>query len=84
MLVDVTDAKYIDSYRIEVAFEDGSRGIIDFSDYPARGGVFSQFQNIDFFRSFVVSKDLGTLVWGDDIDIAPETLYRKCQQHNAA
>jgi hypothetical protein len=84
MLADVTEAKYIEGYMLEVAFEDGNRGIIDFSDYPSRGGVFSQFKNMDFFKSFVVSQDLGTIVWGNEIDIAPETLYEKCQQSSAA
>ncbi|NCD42314.1 MAG: DUF2442 domain-containing protein [Bacteroidia bacterium] len=84
MLVDVTDAKYIEGYILEVAFEDGKRGIIDFSDYLFRGGVFAKFNNLDFFKSFTVSNDLGTIVWGDEIDIAPETLYEKCQQSAAA
>ncbi len=79
MLIDITDAKYREDYRLEVVFEDGNRGIVDFSEYPAKGGVFSQFKNMEFFKSFVVSKDLGTIVWGDEIDIAPETLYKKCQ-----
>jgi hypothetical protein len=83
MLVDVTDAKHIDHYRLQISFEDGKQGIVDLSDYPAKGGVFSQFKNLDFFRSFVVSKELGTIVWGDSVDIAPETLYEKCQQSSA-
>ena len=80
MLVDVTDAKHIEGYRLEIAFEDGIRGIIDFSEYTSKGGVFSQFKDMEFFKSFIVSEDLGTIVWGDKIDIAPETLYKMCQQ----
>lgn len=78
MLVDVTDAKYIDNYRLEGAFEDGKWGIVDLSEYRPKRGVFSQFKNIDFFRSFVVNKDLGTIVWSDTVDIASERLYEKC------
>ena len=84
MLADVTDAKYINGYRLEVVFEDGTRGVIDFSEYSSRGGVFDQFKNMDFFKSFIVCRDLGTIVWGNEIDIAPETLYEKCQQSSAA
>ena len=79
MLYDVIDAKYKDNYKLEVKFENGNHGIVDFSEYPSRGGVFSKFKNMEFFKSFLVSKDLGTIVWGDEIDIAPETLYKKCQ-----
>ena len=38
-------------------------------------GVFKQFRDLTFFREFRVNEELGTLTWGDEIDIAPETLY---------
>jgi hypothetical protein len=41
----------------------------------ARGGVFERLRDVDFFRSFQVNEDLGVGTWGDDIDVAPETLY---------
>lgn len=68
-------AEYKGGYKIEVTFDDGKSGVVDFSDYPALGGVFESFRDLDFFRSFKVSQEAGTLVWGDEIDIAPETLY---------
>ena len=80
MLYDVIKAEYIDGYRIKILFEDGKCGIVDFSSYKSIGGVFSKFSDLKFFQSFRVSKELGTIVWGDEIDIAPETLYKKCEQ----
>ena len=41
----------------------------------SRGGVFKRFRDLTFFREFRVNEELGTLTWGDEIDIAPETLY---------
>jgi hypothetical protein len=38
-------------------------------------GVFKRFRDLTFFREFRVDAELGTLTWGDEIDIAPETLY---------
>ena len=38
-------------------------------------GVFKRFRDLTFFREFRVNEELGTLTWGDEIDIAPETLY---------
>ena len=38
-------------------------------------GVFKRFRDLAFFREFRVNEELGTLTWGDEIDIAPETLY---------
>lgn len=75
MIHDVINATYKGEYRIELEFDDGQRGVVDFSKYLNRGGVFSHFQDLDYFRSFEVDSELGTLTWGGAIDIAPETLY---------
>ena len=75
MIHNAVSAEYRSGYRIEVVFDDGRRGIVDFSDYPARGGVFSRFRDMQFFCSFKINPELGVLTWGDDVDIAPETLY---------
>lgn len=73
----VVSAIYIRDYQVEVAFDDGKSGVVDFANYPSRGGVFERFRDLSFFRDFRVSEEAGTLVWGDEIDIAPETLYSK-------
>ena len=80
MLKDVVSASYKGGYKIEVKFEDGAKGIIDFEKYLEKGGVFNKFKDIDFFKKFSVNEELGVLTWGDEIDIAPETLYAKATQ----
>ena len=75
MLEDVISAKYKDGYKIEVTFENGEEGVVDFSKYLSRGGVFEKFKDMDFFKNFKINKELGVLTWADEIDIAPETLY---------
>jgi hypothetical protein len=75
MLHDVIRASYIGDYKIELEFDDGKGGIVDFSKYLKKGGVFERFKDIDFFRDFSVNEDLGTLTWGDEVDVAPEILY---------
>ncbi|MBI5606278.1 MAG: DUF2442 domain-containing protein [Deltaproteobacteria bacterium] len=75
MLKDVISASYKDGYKIEVTFEDGASGIVDFSKYLSKGGVFEKFKDIEFFENFKINDELGVLTWGDEIDIAPETLY---------
>src|SRR6056297_577637 len=76
MLKDVVYAVYKGGYKIEVTFEDGVIGIVDFSKYLSQGGVFEKFKDIEFFKNFSINKELGVLTWGDDeVDIAPETLY---------
>ena len=71
----VTRAEYKGGYRIELYFDDGSHGILDFEKYLERGGVFERFRGIEFFRDFSVNHEVGSLTWSDEVDIAPETLY---------
>ncbi len=77
MLHDVITAVYKDNYQIELTFDDGARGVVDFTPYLQRGGVFKRFRDIAFFREFRVDAELGTLTWQDEIDVAPETLYAR-------
>ena len=75
MIHDVVDAVYKGDYKIELVFDDGKRGVVDFSKYLLKGGVFERFKDRDFFRHFKVNEEIGTLTWSDELDIAPETLY---------
>lgn len=49
MLYDVIIAKLLNNYKLEVVFEDNKKGIIDFSEYLSKGGVFEKFKDINFF-----------------------------------
>ena len=74
MFFDVTEAEYMDNYRIKLSFEDGLSGIADLSDYPNRNNVFRLFLDMNYFKNF--RTEHGTVIWGDgELDIAPETLY---------
>lgn len=75
MLHDVVRAVYRGGYRIEIEFDDGQRGVVDFTRYLEKGGVFERFRDIAFFKSFSVNEEFGTLTWGEEVDVAPETLY---------
>ncbi len=75
MLHDVVSASYVGGYRIELVFDDGARGVVDFSEYLDSGGVFERLRDPEFFKSFEVDPDLGVVTWGGEVDVAPETLY---------
>lgn len=64
-----------DDYTIELKFHDGTEGVYDASpllEWP----VFEPLKNKPFFLR--AHADHGTVVWNDDLDIAPETLYEEC------
>ena len=75
MLHDIVSAVYRGGYLIELEFDDGQSGTVDFAGYLERRGVFERFRDLEFFRSFTINKELGVLTWDGEIDIAPETLY---------
>ena len=75
MLHDDVSAIYQGGYLIELEFDDGQRGIVDFSKYLEWRGVFDRFSDLEFFPSFAINKEYGVLTLGDEIDMAPETLY---------
>ena len=75
MSYDVTSARYVSEYKIEVIFENGKSGIVDFLPYIRRGGVFAHLENLEHFKQFSVHPELCVLTWGNEVDVAPETLY---------
>jgi len=75
MIHDVIAAEYRGGYNIEVIFDDGKKGIVDFTKYLHKGGVYGRFQNMEYFKRFEVNRELGVLTWEGEVDIAPDTLY---------
>ena len=76
MVHDVVSAIYTGGYKIEVKFDDGKGGVVDFSSYLKEGNVYKKFKDLAFFRNFTINQDLGVLTWPDGARfIAPETLY---------
>jgi Protein of unknown function (DUF2442) len=56
-------------------FKDGVSGELDFSREEWRG-VFVPLADPDYFQRVELDEELGTIVWPNGADIAPETLYR--------
>jgi hypothetical protein len=81
-LNDVKRIEYRSGYSYLVIFDDGIRAVIDFADYLERGPVFAPLRDPQFFRQARVEG--GTIAWPNGADIAPETLYEKCEHVAAA
>jgi hypothetical protein len=74
MQFEITDAHYVESYKIDLRFEDGSTGTADLRKYLQAGTAFEKLKDESLFRTFEI--EYGTLVWKKyDLDLAPETLY---------
>lgn len=76
-LNEVTDIEYRSGYSYWITFDDGLAGLVDFTEYLGRGPIFAPLRDLDLFRKARVEG--GTIAWPNGADVAPETLYKKCQ-----
>jgi Protein of unknown function (DUF2442) len=73
-----------DAYTVHVRFEDGTVADIDLAYLLEYGGVFAPLRDPDYFRTLRADAEAGTIVWPNDADIAPETLYARAKRRAAA
>ncbi len=73
-LIHVTDLAVIGDHRLRLIFEDGAQGEVDFSHWTWRG-VFEPLGDPAYFQQVRLDAELGTIVWPNGADIAPETLH---------
>ena len=78
------DAKPAEGYVVHVRFEDGLARDVDLSYLLDYGGVFEPLRDPEYFRQLRADSEAGTIVWPNEADIAPETLYAHAQRHSAA
>jgi hypothetical protein len=74
MFPHVTDAKYVDGYRIWIKFNTGEEGTVDLAE-ELWGDMFAPLRDIDMFRRFRVDPEIDTVVWENGADLAPDFLY---------
>lgn len=75
MITFVTEARYVDGYRIAVTFNTGERAEVDFGAVIADTPRAAPLRDVEQFRSFYLD-GWPTLAWPCGFDIAPETLYQ--------
>ena len=75
-LVDVIAVKHVRDYVLWLKFEDGTEGEVDIRS-SLRGPVFEPLRDLEYFKQVRVEPELGTIVWPNGADIAPETLYAR-------
>ena len=73
---DVIDVRYVRDYTVWLRFQDGTTGEVDISP-SFKGPVFEPLRDIEFFKQVRVDPELGTIVWPNGADIAPETLFAR-------
>ena len=79
-LVHVTAVAVVGDDRLRLAFEDGVVAVIHFAGREWRG-VFEPLRDPPYFARVALDEQLGTIVWPNGADMAPETLHAEAQRN---
>jgi hypothetical protein len=71
MFIHVTQARYIEDYKVYLYFNDGAEGEIDLAA-ELYGEIFEPLKDKGFFKHFTLEGH--TLSWPNGADFAPEFL----------
>ncbi|MDR1780061.1 MAG: DUF2442 domain-containing protein [Tannerella sp.] len=72
MFLEVTQAKYLDNYRLLLTFNNGVCKTVDLQN-ELTGSAFAPLKQLDYFRNFQIKYN--TIEWENGADYAPEYLY---------
>ncbi len=70
----VVAVKVLRAYVLEVIFADGAKREVDMEPL-LWGEVFQPLRDHAYFARVAVDEELGTIVWPNGADLAPEFLY---------
>lgn len=70
----VTSVEDLGAYRLRVGFSDGVLREIDLSA-ELWGPMFEPMRDLTIFAQVSLDAELGTIVWPNGADLAPEFLY---------
>jgi hypothetical protein len=76
----VAGVAVVRDHVLRLLFTDGTAGDVDFSAEQWTG-VLAPLNDPAYFSQVTVDAEAGTLVWPNDIDLAPEPLYEQAKAH---
>lgn len=76
----ISNVTVLHNYRLELEYDDGRQGTVDLSHLAGKG-VFSLWNDYEAFRKVKIGSS-GELVWNDQIDLCPDSLYLKITNQN--
>jgi hypothetical protein len=75
MIAKVTKVKHVRDYVLELQFNDGSQGQLDFRSWiVGREGLFEALEDVEMFKQVRLDAEAGTIAWPNGIDFCPDVL----------
>ncbi|MHB8302463.1 MAG: DUF2442 domain-containing protein [Acidobacteriaceae bacterium] len=77
----VTMVEALPGFRLQVAFADGLRGVVDMSGlvHSPKAGVFAALADPHIFAQ--VKLEHGAVTWPGEVDLAPDAMHTAIQKH---
>ncbi|HEY6319317.1 MAG TPA: DUF2442 domain-containing protein [Acidimicrobiia bacterium] len=74
---DVKTVEYLGGFRLRLGFADGLVGEVDLKQKveDTAGPVFKPLRDPAYFARVTVDDEIGTIVWPNGADLAPEVLH---------
>ena len=76
---DITAVEHLGGHRLRLTFADGFVGDVDLAERfeGPTGPMFEPLRDIQYFAQVEVDSELGTVVWPNGADIAPDVLHQQ-------
>ena len=63
-------------YQLWLEYDDGTTGVVDLA-YLSGKGIFKLWEKEGFFEAVQIDAETNALVWNDQLDLDPDSLYLK-------
>ena len=82
----ISSVSHLGEYRLRVGFVDGTFRTIDLGPKLASsvGPIFEPLRDVAFFAQVSVDPEIGTVVWPNGADIAPDVIHERSFDEAAA
>lgn len=76
---EITAVEHLGGFRLRLGFADGVVGDVDLAGriHAASGPVFEPLKDVEYFAKVTVDPELGTVVWPNGADLAPDVLHEQ-------
>ena len=76
---EVRAVEHLGGHRLRLTFADGLVGDVDLASRftGPLGPVFEPLRDVDYFAQVTVDEELGTVVWPNGADLAPDVLHEQ-------
>jgi Protein of unknown function (DUF2442) len=76
---EVRAVEHLGGHRLRLTFADGLVGDVDLAERLAGpvGQMFEPLRDVGYFARVAVDEELGTVVWPNGADLAPDVLHEQ-------